>query len=239
MRPHHFIHLSGIVAIVAVAASASFAYVDISTQAAEVVPTNDPIMTESTIETTPSVEIVVEEALPESEAESVIETKLGLPMTDAFARVTKKTFAFEVHPETSPVPNDRFNGFHVGVDFEVFDDEHDIDVPVYAICDGPLLLKGFAKGYGGYALQSCEIDGEKVTVVYGHLHLERIEFSPKELMTRGQTVGVLGKGHSKETDGVRKHLHLGIHRGTEIDIRGYVKETDEIDKWIDPLPLMK
>ncbi len=58
-------------------------------------------------------------------------------------------------------------------------------------------------------------------------------------MTRGQTVGVLGKGHSKETDGVRKHLHLGIHRGTEIDIRGYVKETDEIDKWIDPLPLMK
>lgn len=237
MRPHHFIHASGIVAIVAVAASATFAYVDVSTHAAAPVPSE--VIEEVVAEPEPVVEENAEEPTPEIVEEPIPTPKLGLPMTNAFERVTKKTFALEVHPETSPVPNDRFNGFHVGVDFEIFEGEEEIDLPVFAICEGPLLLKGFAKGYGGYALQSCDIDGEKVTVVYGHMHLERIEPNTKGFMTRGQKVGVLGRGYSKETDGVRKHLHLGIHKGTEIDIRGYVQETDEIDKWIDPLPLMR
>jgi murein DD-endopeptidase MepM/ murein hydrolase activator NlpD len=235
MRPHHFIHVSGIVAIVAVAASASFAYVDVTTQAAAVVPSEPPVIEGAVAEDA----TLVEERTPEPVEEPISVPKLGLPITSAFDRVTKKTFALEIHPETSPVQNDRFNGFHVGVDFETFENEQEIDIPVFAVCDGPLLLKGFAKGYGGYALQSCEIDGETVIVLYGHMHLERIEAETKQMLTRGQTVGILGKGYSKETDGVRKHLHLGIHKGTEIDIRGYVQETDEIDQWIDPLPLMK
>ncbi|KAA0205735.1 M23 family metallopeptidase [Candidatus Uhrbacteria bacterium] len=234
MRPHHFIHLSGIVAIVAVASSAMFAYVDVSTIAAA------PSLTEpSMIELEPAAEPPIEARAVEADDKPIATPTLGLPMTDALARVTKKPFALHITPETSPVENDRFTGYHVGVDFEIFEGEEETDAPVSAICDGPLKVKGFAKGYGGYALQACNIGGEDVMVVYGHLRLESITIKQGEALSRGQTVGVLGRGHSPETDGVRKHLHLGIRRGTDVDIRGYTRNTEEIDDWIDPLPLMR
>ncbi len=238
VRPHHFIHLSGIVAIAAVASSAVFAYADVATQAAAPVPTEMPVIEAHAQESGSADVTVIETSSPEPVQVAPRVPPLGLPVTDAFARVTKKRFASYITPETSPVANDRFTGYHVGVDFETFEHEQDVEIAVSAVCDGPLLLKGFAKGYGGYALQSCEIGGERVAVVYGHLHLERIGADPQDQLTRGQTVGVLGKGYSKETDGVRKHLHLGIRRGTEVDIRGYVQEADDVDAWIDPLPLM-
>lgn len=34
----------------------------------------------------------------------------------------------------------------------------------------------------------------------------------------------LGNGYSSDTDGERKHLHLGIHLGEVVDIRGYVQK---------------
>jgi hypothetical protein len=49
---------------------------------------------------------------------------------------------------------------------------------------------------------------------------------------------MLGKGHSPETDGVRKHLHLGIHKGTSIDIRGYVPTQDSVEQWLDVVPYL-
>jgi len=230
MRPHHFIHVSGVAAFLAISLSAIFAYTSPSIEVASAAPTvmvmaqatsSEPVLVESTEPETPAV------------------TKLGFPIANALDRVTKKTFGMEIHPETSPVENDRFNGFHVGVDFETFENEQDIDVPIFAMCDGPLLSKQFAKGYGGYALQSCELDGEPVIVLYGHMDLESIQPDPKQELNRGETIGVLGEGYSHETDGVRKHLHLGIHRGTETDIRGYVQATSEISGWLDVLPYLR
>jgi murein DD-endopeptidase MepM/ murein hydrolase activator NlpD len=233
MRPHHIIHASGIVALLAITTSAVLAYS---------YPTIKPVVAAAPIvEEMPNTEIIPTEPvtaeLPSS-APTVSLTKFGLPLTHALDRVTKKTFGMEVHPETSPVPNDRFNGYHVGVDFETTEDEQNIDVPVFAICDGPLMTKQYAGGYGGYALQSCQLDGETVVVLYGHLHLESINVEPKQELVRGETIGFLGKGYSHETDGVRKHLHLSIHRGTKIDIRGYVQTTSEVGQWLDVLPYL-
>lgn len=239
MRPQHFIHLSGFVALAAVASSAVFAYVDVSTQAATVVLSDAPSIEEEIFKTEPETDLPFATAGPVSVKEAVHAPKLGLPMTDALTRVTKKHFALHVTPETSPVENDRFSGYHVGVDFEIFEGEEEIDLPVFAVCDGPLKLKGFAKGYGGYALQACQLEGRDVMVVYGHLRLESIVTKQGAHIARGEHIGVLGRGYSSETDGVRKHLHLGLRRGTSVDIRGYTRDQNEIGDWIDPLPLFQ
>ena len=162
----------------------------------------------------------------------------GWPIDDAEGRVTKKTFGLKIEPGHSPVPNDRFAGYHVGVDFETTEAEADIDVPIYAICDGEVLFKEFAGGYGGIAVQECLLDGEPVSALYGHLNLSRIEVSAGDMLVRGDRIGVLGKGYSPETDGVRKHLHLSVHPGTNVDIRGYVKTLVETTKWLDPVRYM-
>jgi murein DD-endopeptidase MepM/ murein hydrolase activator NlpD len=153
--------------------------------------------------------------------------------------VTKKPFGIEIHPHTSPVPGDRFDGFHVGVDFETFADEAEIDVPVYAACEGPLLFKKMAKGYGGVAVQRCNLEDKGVVVIYGHLRLESVTPKAGQTLRPGQRIGVLGTGHSVETDGVRKHLHFGIHESsTTTDIRGYVKTEEETGEWLDALEYM-
>lgn len=227
MRPHHIVHVSGIAALLAITTSVFFAY---SYPKIDVVVAAPPIVAE----VAPTEPIVPEVTEPPAPAP----TKLGLPISHALNRVTKKTFGMEIHPETSPVEHDRFNGFHVGVDFETTPEEQDVDVAITAVCDGPLLAKQFAKGYGGYALQSCQLDGEPVIVLYGHLNLERIQPEVEQELKRGDTIGVLGKGYSTETDGVRKHLHLGIHKGTDIDIRGYVPTQDVVGQWLDVLPYL-
>ena len=73
-------------------------------------------------------------------------------------------------------------------------------------------------------MQSCEINATPVTVVYGHFRLTSVSANIGDTLTAGKQFAVLGTGHSSETAGERKHLHLGIHRGTMIDIRGYVSK---------------
>lgn len=167
-----------------------------------------------------------------------IDPKIGEPITNALARVTKKPFGIEIWPGHSPVENDRFSGFHVGVDFETFPYEQDLNVAISAVCDGPLLFKKFGHGYGGVAVQKCNLDDREVSLIYGHLRLESILPEPGQLLSRGQYIGDLGRGNSEETDGVRKHLHLGIRVGTGDDIRGYVKDSAEMIEFIDPLQYM-
>lgn len=163
-------------------------------------------------------------------------TKLGWPLTDATSRVTKKPFGKYVTPETSPVPNDKFTGFHVGVDFETTEEEAEADVPVFAICDGPLIWATWANGYGGVATQSCAIDDEDVTVIYGHINVDTVTVKAGQRLTTGDRVALLGRGGTKEVDGVRKHLHLGIRRNDDKQsIRGYVKTEEEIAQFIDGL----
>ncbi len=156
------------------------------------------------------------------------------PLGEALKRVTKKPFGIYITPETSPVQPERFSGYHTGTDFEVFSDELGKDVTVNAICDGKLLVKQNVNGYGGVAVQSCMIGEMPVTVLYGHLSLESIKFSKGETITKGSELGELGKDKSAETDGERKHLHLSIIKGDQVDYRGYTENQKELLHWLDP-----
>lgn len=158
------------------------------------------------------------------------------PVQESSKRPTPLAFGQYVTPDPAqnPIePPERFVGFHVGTDYEVTAEELDAEVPVYAICTGTGAFSGFAKGYGGLFVEECTIFGEPAVVIYGHLRLDGL---PKvhESVQVGQQIGVLAPANSKDSDGNRKHLHLGIHKGPALDIRGYVQYESEINQFLDP-----
>ena len=155
------------------------------------------------------------------------------PLENGAQRVTKKPFGIKVSPQDSPVQPERFAGYHTGVDFETFADEQDQDVAVSAICAGKILVKRTAQGYGGVLVESCRLNNQNVTVIYGHLKLTGIQKQVGDTLQAGETFAVLGKGFSAETSGERKHLHLGIHKGAAVNIRGYVQQKSELSAWMD------
>ena len=167
------------------------------------------------------------------------EDKLLLPLTSVLDRVTKKPFGIKIDPGNSPVHPERFHGYHTGVDFEIFPGEENKDVPVYAVCGGQLLVKKWASGYGGVLSQRCKIENKDVTIIYGHLKLSSVTINVGEEITAGEKIAVLGQGYSQETDGERKHLHLGIHKGAAIDLRGYIGTETELNNWIDGEKFLK
>ncbi|MFZ2187953.1 MAG: M23 family metallopeptidase [Candidatus Moraniibacteriota bacterium] len=149
-------------------------------------------------------------------------------------RVAKKPFGIYIDPKNSPVQPERFSGYHTGTDFEIFPEEVDAQIAVRAICDGKLILKKTASGYGGVAVELCTLDNQPVTIVYGHLKLSSITKAIGEDLKAGDTIGQLGTAYSPETDGERKHLHLSIHEGSTINLLGYVQEKNELKNWINP-----
>lgn len=155
------------------------------------------------------------------------------PLENAAQRITKKPFGIQISPDNSPVQPERFSGFHTGTDFEILPGEENTDVAVFAICTGPLLQKRTASGYGGVAIQSCTINDDLVTVTYGHIDLASITQTTGSEIVAGQQFAILGDGFTDETDNERKHLHLSIHKGSVINIAGYVTSQGALSNWLD------
>src|SRR3989344_341549 len=153
------------------------------------------------------------------------------PINNALSRITKKPFGIYISPTNSPVTPEKFTGYHTGVDFETFSTEQAEDTTVTAICTGKIIEKKQARGYGGMVVQSCLIDNNPITVIYGHIRLSSIKNSIGDILNAGNFLGFLGTGYSVETDGERKHLHLGIHKGEAVDTRGYVQTESELKNW--------
>jgi len=156
-----------------------------------------------------------------------------LPIEKARERITKKPFGIKISPENSPISPEHFSGYHTGVDYEILEGEENTNVQVLAICDGKLLKKETATGYGGIAIQECELNDQIVTVLYGHIKISSIQQNIEDYISKGDKLALLGAGFSQETDGERKHLHLSIHKGPDIDIRGYVQNESGLKDWID------
>ncbi len=174
-----------------------------------------------------------------SHATNPSDTGTIFPQDRITERVTKKPFGIFIDSKVSPVQPERFRGYHTGVDFETFDEEATINIPVRAICDGEILEQRFVSGYGGVVVTSCAFDHQPVTVVYGHLAPTSFLLEIGNSIREGEELGMLGMGGSRETDGERKHLHLGVHRGSVIDLRGYVPTERELAQWINPTLLFR
>jgi hypothetical protein len=154
------------------------------------------------------------------------------PIPNVLARITKKPFGIYITPKTSPVQPERFQGYHTGTDLETYTSEQNVDVAVKALCDGKLLEARYASGYGGVAVESCNLNGQAVTIIYGHIRLSSVAFKIGDQLKAGDFLANLGTGYSSETDGERKHLHLGIHIGPSINILGYVQNKSELGGWL-------
>lgn len=177
--------------------------------------------------------------MPRDEIAEADEEVVAEPLQNAAARVTKKYFGIKVSPDNSPTIPEHFTGYHTGADLETFDDELDAEVSVAAICDGPVLVKRSAQGYGGVLVQSCTLDDQRVTVIYGHIQLATIRQNVGDMLARGEQFALLGEAWSTDTGNERKHLHLGIHKGETVNILGYVQLASELSNWIDPETYVK
>jgi murein DD-endopeptidase MepM/ murein hydrolase activator NlpD len=162
-----------------------------------------------------------------------LHTTLEEPVAGFYERIVKKHFGIFITPDTSPVQNDRFTGYHTGVDAE-FTDTTD-EVPVYAITDGTIVFRGWAPGYGGLIVLRHRIDGKEVFALYGHMDPESFPPPTTTSVHRGDQIAILGEDHSHETDGVRKHIHFSIFTGEILDMRGYVQTEAELESWLNPL----
>jgi murein DD-endopeptidase MepM/ murein hydrolase activator NlpD len=157
------------------------------------------------------------------------EAEFALPVAEFEKRITKKPFGVYITPESSPVQPERFEGYHTGVDVE-FGDKAE-PVPVFAICNGSITLNQWVSGYGGTLVLKCQVEGETIYALYGHLDPKSI--NKKSRVKKGEGIAVLGEGFSQATDHERKHLHLSISRNNS-DLRGYVARQDELQQWYDP-----
>lgn len=161
---------------------------------------------------------------------------LHQPLPSSGNRATPLSFGLHVTPDpnTNPIqPPERFSGYHAATDFEVSEGEVDGDVPVYALCKGKVRYSGYAEGYGGLLIQDCTIQNQKVTVLYGHLTVSGLPREGSRLKP-GDTIALLGADRSYDSGYNRKHLHLGIHKGRMLDLRGYVQNEKELEGYIDP-----
>jgi hypothetical protein len=157
----------------------------------------------------------------------------GIPLAQAKERVTKKPFGIYITPQNSPVQPEKFLGYHTGTDFEILPGEENSEVVVKAICDGKIIFKNHVNGYGGVIIESCTIDNQAVTVLYGHISLTKSSAIANQKYKSGDAIAVLGQGYGAETNGERKHLHLGIHKGSAIDYRGYASLESQLSGWMD------
>ncbi len=172
--------------------------------------------------------------------EAVVVQDIFLPPLDRTKeRITKKPFGIFITPANSPVQPEKFSGYHTGVDFEIFPQELETAVSISAVCTGKLLVKRIASGYGGVAVQSCDLEGAPITVVYGHLKLDSIKVAQGGDIIAGEALGTLGRAYSPETSGERKHLHLSFHKGSEANILGYVSSMETLSNWLDPVLFLK
>ncbi len=174
----------------------------------------------------------------DSNSESSVVSGFVPPISQAKDRVTKKPFGIKISPKDSPVSPERFSGYHTGTDFEVFPGEEHVDIPVVAVCSGVIQDKRVISGYGGVVIQQCEHQEEPLLVLYGHLRITSVKQNAGDELRVGESFAVLGTGSSAQTSGERKHLHLGIIKGTRVDVRGYVQRESELAGWIDPMVLV-
>jgi murein DD-endopeptidase MepM/ murein hydrolase activator NlpD len=155
-----------------------------------------------------------------------VQTLLSWPLSQGTERTKILTFGLYVTPATSPLPKpEKWVGYHTALDLEILPGEENTDVPVLAAYDGKIVFAGPVNGYGSALIQSCRIQGQPVTVLYGHLSGSSIKVHVGDTISVGARLALLGKAY--ENGNVRKHLHFEIHQGNRIEFRGYVpKKTD-------------
>lgn len=172
----------------------------------------------------------------QAEVEAKVSGEYFYPINNYNQRVSIRSFSKSVKAgdEKSLDCGAVFSGFHTADDLEVIPSELNREVKVYAITDGLVKKVETVTGYGGLIVITHELEDQKVTAYYGHLDLKGASVQVEQKVEAGQPLANLGDHCSSETANERKHLHFGIHKGNQIDIRGYVDSESELNQWLNP-----
>lgn len=144
------------------------------------------------------------------------------------------------HPDLDVCSNAvAYTGYHTALDIEALPDETSKSVPILSIASGIVRRATTASGYGGLVVIQYALNGQTYTAYYGHLNINSINLKENAKVNLGDKIGELGPACSSANGVTRKHLHFGLHKGTEIDIRGYVPSQNVLNNWADPASLLK
>lgn len=165
------------------------------------------------------------------------------PMDRYEERITIKDFGMLIDDDFYKgkehlFPYNTFYGYHAAVDLEVFSEEKNESVPVYAVAKGKITFVGHIQGYGGVIRQ--EVDGGNRTALYGHVKITGFSPHASDIVNAGEMIGYLGDEFSDQTSQERKHLHFGIYKGKDYSFHGH--ETSEkilTENWENPTIYLK
>lgn len=204
-------------------------------------PVNGPITVGNTYPTNTNTTAILNTSVVNTNAivTPPVTPSVTVPLADFYSRITKKPFGIYITPQTSPVQPEKFTGYHTGADAEATPAEAAVDVPVLAVAAGTVVFAGHVNGYGGVMLIRHTVNRTTFTALYGHLRIASFTKTKGETVKAGTMIGVLGTGGSSETDGERKHLHLGFIKGTTINYKGYVTTQGALSAWLDPVAWLK
>ncbi len=163
------------------------------------------------------------------------------PIKNYRQRITERGFGKEVKPTDNKkfACGASFSGFHTADDLEVTNEELQKPVPVFAVASGRIEQAENASGYGGLIIIRQTINNQEYTAIYGHIDLKSLSKKTGDRVEAGEKIAELGDGCSAETDNERKHLHFGLVKGNETEIRGYVKSSSELERFQNPSQLLE
>jgi murein DD-endopeptidase MepM/ murein hydrolase activator NlpD len=167
------------------------------------------------------------------------------PISNFSSRATENLFGSYFAPGGSSNPDRKvcknatyYSGYHTAIDLETTADETNSSVPVLAIASGIVRQAGSVSGYGGLIVIEYDLSGSKYTAYYGHVDISTVSLKKDQKVNIGDKLGELGAACSSSNGDVRKHLHFGLHKGTAIDVCGYVPNQNELSAWVDPALLL-
>lgn len=124
---------------------------------------------------------------------------LGAPLDPKYM-VTASGFGNRVAPTAGAT------SWHDGVDFSGADIH---GKPIYAPADGVVDQAGPSSGYGNWVILNHNINGQKVSTLYGHIDNGHVRVKPGQRVTAGQHIADVG--NSGFSTG--PHLHFGVYPG--------------------------
>ncbi len=167
------------------------------------------------------------------------------PMDKYFDRQSVKGFGQFIDDnfykgKESLFPFNRFYGYHTGVDLDTSSSEKNQKSPVFSIYSGTITHIGDLSGYGGVILE--KLDGENATALYGHVKISNLPVKVGDHITSDKPfiLTYLGDEFSSETSGERKHLHFGIHKGSDLYFHGHERDLTTLNsQWYNPNDFLK
>lgn len=170
---------------------------------------------------------------------------LVYPLPNFASRITKNTFGQyfpaggTTNPDREVCPNATYyTGYHTADDLETFSNETGVAVPVKSIAVGTVKEVRAVSGYGGLIVIEYNLGGNIYTAYFGHINLEAATVKAGDHVAAGEHIVDLGPQCSSANGNVRKHLHFGLHKGSAIDVRGYVPSQSVLSSWADPKVLL-